>query len=129
MKERTSWIEEYLSPNLIRFCCPCKPSISTGKLVVFFCCFVVDWTYTLTLISVNLTSYYCDQFVQFSIFSIFVHAYCLPKPELRCTCCKWAVSHLNITVFLFSLTCNDIILSDSHWAQHSCTHCCCASQP
>lgn len=44
------------------------------------------------------------------------HIFCLSQnssAQFKCTCCKWAVSHLNIRVFLFSLTCDDIILSDS----------------
>lgn len=129
MKERTSWIEEYLFPNLIIFCCPCKSSISTGKLCILLFCSGLDiYTDLSTLQFIFVISLYIFPFSPF----LCMHIFCLSQnlsAQLKCTCCKWTVSHLNITVFLFSLTCNDIILSDSRWAQHSCTHCCCASQP
>lgn len=52
----------------------------------------------------NICGYY-DHFVHISIFHVFVHAYFLLEAEFKfkCTCCNWAVSHLSIRIFLFSL--------------------------
>lgn len=75
----------------------------------------------------NICDYY-EPFVHISTFHICVDAYFPLKPQFKCTCCKWEVSHLSIIIFLFSLACDDIILSVSRWAQHSCSHCYHASQ-
>ncbi len=73
------------------------------------------WLTFFKLIGQRYICGYYDQFVAFPFFTFLcMDIFSLSQNssvQFKCTCFKWAVSHLNITVFLFSLSCDDIILS------------------